>query len=366
MTLGVLLSIGESFAGLRRTGQESRFIKEYLTRYAQSFDRVYVFSYSDEQVQLPPGVVLVPNRFRLHRFLYTLLLPFLPPKEFRSCDVLRIMQAPGALPALIARFFFRIPYVVTYGYEYERLARFEGKRIRAFLLNLMLTPVLKRAAGIIITSRAREQDLRKRGIHNATLIPNGVDPDTFKPMPKAERSSFRILYVGRLEREKNLPLLIEAIGNSKFRDRVELVMVGKGSEETSLRDLAARKHVHLALLGTIPHTELPRHYADADLFTLISVSEGHPKALLEALMTGLPCLVTLPVAAAVGVTDGQEALLTDQTVDDVRVKLETMINEPGLRTRLGVAARAFAKERLDIRETLRKEITLLHHHGRHH
>src|SRR4029077_242820 len=95
MTLGVFLSIGESFAGLRRTGQESRFIGEYLRRYAQSFDKVYVFGYADESVTLPTGVVLVPNRFHLHRFIYTLLLPILHPRIIRSCQVLRVMQTPG-------------------------------------------------------------------------------------------------------------------------------------------------------------------------------------------------------------------------------------------------------------------------------
>lgn len=360
MTLGVLLSIGESFGGLRASGQESRFVREYLDRYARSFDRVYVFSYARESVRLPQGVVLVPNHFRLHRFLYVLLLPLIEARAVRSCDVLRVMQAPGAIPAFLAHLIYRIPYVVTYGYEYVRLAAFERKRVRAFLLRLLLSPLLKAARAVIVTTPLRRAELERRGVRSVALIPNGVDLTVFKPpVRSARRERIRILYVGRLEPEKNLPLLMEALDDEVLRERVELVCIGRGSEQPRLERLAREQRVPVRFLGTISHRELSAHYRDADIFALLSVSEGHPKALLEALASGLVCLVSPVVGQVVGLTHDVNALFVQPSATEVRKEFTRLLEDPGLRARLGKEARAFALANLDIRKTMDTEIRLL-------
>lgn len=358
MTLGVFLSLGESLAGLRRTGQDARFIKEYLRRYAERFDRVLVFSYADERADLPAGVELVPNRFRVHRFIYAFLLPFLAWRQVRRCDVIRVMQTPGAIPARLTAWMHRRPYVVTYGYEYERLARYEGKPLRAWLLARLIGPLLRGAARVIVTSAARLADLQARGITSVILIPNGVNLEQFAPAPKPPVRP-TLLYVGRLGREKNLDLLLEAVAESSFRTSVLVRFVGSGPERNALQARAAGCGVALEILPPRPHHELPALYQSATVFALLSVSEGHPKVLLEAFASGLPCLVSPAVALAAGVRDGVHALTVEPTAGLVRSALERLLGDPALRLHLGVAARALAARDFDLRSTLKRELDLL-------
>ena len=76
MNLGIFLPIGSSLAEQQKAGQDQRFIKYYLNNYALFFDQIYIFSYKNETYNLPKHCFLIPNKFNLHRFLYTLFLPF--------------------------------------------------------------------------------------------------------------------------------------------------------------------------------------------------------------------------------------------------------------------------------------------------
>jgi len=109
---------------------------------------------------------------------------------------------------------------------------------------------------------------------------------------------FRVISVGRLEKEKGHIDLVYAI-SSLIKNRnsnIQLHIIGDGSQLNILRTLATRLNVNILLHGAITD----RHVlfdllATADVFVIPSHTEGMPRALLEAMAIGLPC-----VGAAVG------------------------------------------------------------------
>jgi glycosyltransferase involved in cell wall biosynthesis len=76
-----------------------------------------------------------------------------------------------------------------------------------------------------------------------------------------------------------------------------LLIAGNGElEKPLLRYIAERKIPDIRLLGFVPHEELPRIYGCADFFIMASSYEGQPVALLEAMASGLPPIVSnIPV-----------------------------------------------------------------------
>ncbi|MBM3334660.1 hypothetical protein FJY63_08365, partial [Candidatus Sumerlaeota bacterium] len=120
MQLGIIPEQGGSIAGLRRGGQDRRFVEQYLRLYAREFEQVFYFSYARESLSLPDA-----NNFRLfpnpglHRWFYAFLMPLIQARQFRRCSVMRVMQATGAIPAYLARLLYGTPFVVTYGYHYS-------------------------------------------------------------------------------------------------------------------------------------------------------------------------------------------------------------------------------------------------------
>lgn len=125
------------------------------------------------------------------------------------------------------------------------------------------------------------------------VIPNGVDLKKFSP--KGERSVVRlknpiVLAVGAAIKSKRIKDTIRAVAKLK---NASLLVAGTGPQESE-EDLLGKK-----LLGTrfqrikVPHKDMPSIYRSVDVFTLCSdSSEAFGIVYLEALASGLPCVVT--------------------------------------------------------------------------
>ena len=87
--------------------------------------------------------------------------------------------------------------------------------------------------------------------------------------------------------------------------------MGDGPLRERLRAAAAEHGVRLELVPSVDHRELPRIYADADVFVLPSFTEGHSKVLIEAMSCGLPCVASDIVANRSVLAGGDAGLLFD-------------------------------------------------------
>ncbi|NDD29072.1 MAG: glycosyltransferase family 4 protein [Proteobacteria bacterium] len=131
-----------------------------------------------------------------------------------------------------------------------------------------------------------------------------------------------LLNVGRLAREKNLGLLLDACARARD-ERTHLVLVGDGPSrewlEAQVSEMGAAAWVHLA--GPVDHAEIPAWYRAADLFVFTSLTETQGLVVEEALQLGVP---TLAIGAggvidAVGRWDGGRLV---EPCDDVAALTE--------------------------------------------
>lgn len=360
MILGVLPPQGGSIANLRAAGQAERFILAYLNHYARHFERVYYFSYANESVELPKNCVLVKNP-GYHRWLYAFILPLVQREFFQACNVLRVMQMTGAIPALIARLLYHLPFVGTYGYNYRAFARLQKMPLRGELFEWRARQGLRWAEGVIVTNPGLQAELA-RSIPNLRLVylPNGVDTQKFQPHFSNRKSQkMRIIFVGRLDPVKNLSMLVEALALLKeFSPR--LVLVGDGPLRQSLAEKAARLNLNCDFAGIVPNEELPNWLNAADVFVLPSHREGHPKVLLEAMSCGLPCVGTNVEGIREVIRDGENGLLCDLTPQDMADKICSLHSDPDLALKLGQEARRYVQANFDLDQLLEKESRYLY------
>ena len=119
---------------------------------------------------------------------------------------------------------------------------------------------------------------------NAYRAPFGVGP-----------GDLLVTYIGRIAREKNLGLLLEAWETlAPERGSAQLVLVGRGPLEDDIRrrDIPG---VHVS--GLLQDAALSAAYASADIFAFPSSTETFGNSLLEAMGSGLPSLVAADRAA---------------------------------------------------------------------
>ena len=145
---------------------------------------------------------------------------------------------------------------------------------------------------------------------NIRFIPTWVDGEHFYPVDAAARSVLRrqlavdhdldeaaawVISVGRLDTQKDPQLMLQAFARQCAAGRkLELLFVGDGVLRSGLEQEAVKlgigQHVHF--LGLRAPSEIAGFLRAADVFALSSAYEGMPMALLEALGSGLPAVVT--------------------------------------------------------------------------
>jgi len=143
---------------------------------------------------------------------------------------------------------------------------------------------------------------------------------------------------------------------------VTLVVVGGGPLEAALSEQARERGAadRLVFRGVVDQQVLPAEYAAADAFVLPSFTEGHPKALIEAMSCGLPCVVSSRGGNLTLVEDGVSGLHFDpERPAELEACLRKLRDDPGLAARLGAAAREQAVKRYDLNALVTREIALL-------
>jgi glycosyltransferase involved in cell wall biosynthesis len=154
----------------------------------------------------------------------------------------------------------------------------------------------------------------------------------------------RLLSVGRLDPEKGICFLIEAVEKLVKGKRLDVVLqiVGKGlkgGEEQRLRREVEKRRLsgEIRFLGSVPHgPQLLKLYRDSDVFVLPSLTgEGFPQTLFEAMCCGVPIIASRVAGIPRLIKDGENGLLINPaSARDICEALERLATDSGLRNRL--------------------------------
>ncbi len=351
MILGIFLSPGESFTQMKQSGQDTRFIDIYIKNYAQNFQRVYVFSYINEKVNLPSNVILVTNNTNLHRFIYALLLPLIHKSEIGTCNVIRGFGLASSISAL----FLTKPFVFNWQYDYISLAKLEKKYFYVPFYYIAEKIAFYRAKKVLIATKSKFRKLHSSNHDKLVYLPNLVDTFLFKHKKNPGRG---IVYVGRLEKQKNLYFLIDSISILPRKMR-KVTFLGDGLLRDSLLKYSKRKKVDLTISKPIANSKLPAFLSKFTVFTLTSLVEGSPKSLLEAMASGLPCVLTRFQTASEVVTDGTEGFIVDYSKEKFAEKLNLLLSDKKVYQKMSANSALKAKTEFEMTNLIKKEILIL-------
>lgn len=199
-----------------------------------------------------------------------------------------------------------------------------------------------KANKVIAISEQTKQDII-RFLHipedKIEIVYQGCDPIFGLPVDESSKQSIRlkygitspyILYVGSIEKRKNLLLLVKALKGLK--SDISVIAIGKQTPysdtiETYIQENNLSDRVRL--LSNIPFHELPAFYQMASLFVYPSFFEGFGIPILEAQLSGIPVIAA--TGSCLEEAGGPGALYTDPTNEhELRGLIEAVLNEPNL------------------------------------
>lgn len=204
---------------------------------------------------------------------------------------------------------------------------------------------------IAVAESVKRAVISKEGIASKRIlvIPNGIDPVPYFAAAATRDDTRRelglthddvaIIHVARLDPLKDHDTAITAV-EKLGNDRVRLLIVGDGPEETRIRHRVNQSPIRekCRLLGY--RRDIPRLLAAADVFLLSSVSEGLPVTILEAMAAALPIVATDVGDVSKAVADGATGFLVPPRQPETMAKaLQALCASPPLRRQLGLAGR---------------------------
>ena len=261
----------------------------------------------------------------------------------------------SALALVCARAVSRPLLHVEHGSDYVQLSG-RAPRVAARIYDLSLGRLLLRHAdGVIAVSHAAAGFVRQLAGCDAEVVHRGMwaqrldaasaDEDVLewaagRPM---------VTFVGRLIDGKGVPDLLHAFAAVGGVQAVACI-VGDGPRRAELEMLAERLGIAelVLFLGYLPEEQAWRVIRASDIVVNPSYTEGLPTSVLEAALMGKAVLATDVGGTSEIVTDGRGGLLFEaHDIDGLRSGLTQLLEDPGLRERLGSAARAEAAGRFD-------------------
>jgi len=249
---------------------------------------------------------------------------------------------------------FKMPYIIyVYGSE---IYRFGDKP----LLMKCIKSFLENAEKIIPNSRFTMEEFLAIGIpeNKFDIITPGVDTSRFFPVKKNPElikkydleDKFVLLTVARLDERKGHDYVIRAISELRVKHpEIRYIIVGKGREETALRNLVNKLDVseQVIFAGYVPDADLPNFYNLSDVFILLNRQsveneqlkgdyEGFGIVFLEASACAKPVIAGNFGGIYDAVDNNKSGYIIDGTdMNTIIATIESIISDPALRKQIG-------------------------------
>jgi glycosyltransferase involved in cell wall biosynthesis len=265
--------------------------------------------------------------------------------RIRRDSVLHVESALAFSPevtALVARL-RRMPYVLRVALDSAGHTRLRS-RLLSWYQSVVLKRVYRYAAAVIVltaddidlvTGKYQVDPARVRVIPNATTFALADAPRTRPHEP------FRLLFVGRVDAQKNVQLLLRALRRfiDSYRLPVRLELAGDGEELPAVKqliaDLSLTDYVHLS--GFVTGADLERLYEQADALVLTSTREAFGTVILEAMTKGLPVVASDIRCVRTIIADGTTGFLAGLDEQSFADAFGRLLTQDGLYAKMSRA-----------------------------
>ena len=286
--------------------------------------------------------------------------PFLEMLDYcytnKFTDIHSATPGPLGLAALAIARILRLPIAGTYHTALPQYAHYltEDPSIAELMWKYVLW-YYDQMDRIYVPSKNSATELAQKGMSadRIRVFPRGVDTAQFHPAKRngcldkhcIAQDAIRLLYVGRISKEKNLQLLANVFKSlTQSNENAVLVAVGDGPyREEMQRALDGTRSI---FTGYVEGEALASIFASCDLFVFPSTTDTFGNVVLEAQASGLPVIVTDCGGPKENILPGETGLVVEGNDEQSLLEgIRTMLSDPARLKGMGFAARRYAESR---------------------
>jgi len=238
---------------------------------------------------------------------------------------------------------------------------------KSFIHKYMIIFTLARADMVLSTSRVMAEETHRYTKKQIVVTPFGIDLEKFRPVKSsAKESDLFIGIIKSLEKKYGIEYLLEAyrIIKVKYPEiKLKLMIVGGGSEETFLKQLAADLNIDKDTLftGKIEYDRVPEYHNRLSIAVYPSIedSESFGVSVLEAGACETPVVVSNVGGLPEVVKDGETGIVVEpRNAEKLAKALEILLKDEELRNRMGKNGRERVRKHYDINNNVDRMIEL--------
>jgi len=252
-----------------------------------------------------------------------------------------------------------IPYTVRTMGQLTPWALAQNRVKKQIYTTLIERHNLQKAAAIHCTTLAEAEDVHNFGINTPTItLPLGVNaPANYPHAGEVLRQQFNvttdtpiILFLSRLHYKKRPDLLLRSLVYLKIQGfRFHAILAGTGEVEylAQLKDLTISLGIieYVSFPGLVTGRDKDLLLQGSDLFVLPSFSENFGIAVAEALMAGLPVVITPGIQIAPEIADANAGFIVQGEVEPIADAIAQLLTSAQLRAKLGSNGQKLARSR---------------------
>lgn len=224
------------------------------------------------------------------------------------------------------------------------------------------TLIVKTSSLNLGVSKPAVEFMKHLGAKDGKVMYNGIDVSMFENNAHVVKgldfdnynSSVTVTFMGRLIYAKGMQDLITIF--PKLKGRVRLLIVGDGSYRKELEKISKKVDAgNIIFLGEKKTEEIPDILNITDIFVNPSYSEGLPTSVMEACAAGRAVVATDVGGTNEIIQDGETGfLITPENLEELKKKIDILIENPSLRKELGSKAREYVKKNFSWDEIVEK------------
>ncbi len=347
------------FASLGRweeVGFLSRAIEEFYI-YSDKFDISYIVTNDVKRYDFfPKNITHIPlaGCYKFNKIIYFFLAGSVIQTDV---DYVEISGTTAIVPAIIYRFLGKRIFLY-HKWDLSYTLRTHNQLILSYIARIINICAFNVADIIAVTTTTLGNDVKKyTKCKKIYLLPNFIDCDLFKPNPTIPKEANTLIFVGRLHRDKNLFMLLDAMKNLP---QFKLSIIGEGPLKNELKSYLKKMNIkNVTIVGRVEYQDLPQYLNKSEVFILVSHTEGHPKVLLEAMSCGIPCIGTNVRGINDIIVNNKNGLLCNKTSKDIEVTIKKMFSNRTAMHHMGKNGRTFIIGNLSKEKIMNLKIKLI-------